>query len=178
MVDAVDHPEQTTEQSGERPVEHWTEHHEPPRIVVGVDGSSSSRLALRWAAALATASGSRLDAVIAWHFEASYGRAYLPVDLNPALDAEKTLSETVDEVFGAHRPTDMRLAVAQGGAAKVLLRESEGARMLVVGSRGRGGFTGLLLGSVSASVAEHATCPVLVVHGESAPPQFAAEFAS
>jgi nucleotide-binding universal stress UspA family protein len=51
----------------------------------------------------------------------------------------------------------------------VLLDESDGAQMLVVGSRGHGGFMGLLLGSVSASVAEHATCPVLVLHGNEPP---------
>jgi nucleotide-binding universal stress UspA family protein len=51
------------------------------------------------------------------------------------------------------------------GAAKVLIDASQGATMLVVGSRGHGGFAGLLLGSVSANVAEHASCPVLIIHG-------------
>jgi nucleotide-binding universal stress UspA family protein len=55
-------------------------------------------------------------------------------------------------------------------AAKVLLDVSQGAIMLVVGSRGHGGFAGLLLGSVSANVAEHAPCPVLVIHGDQAEP--------
>ena len=58
----------------------------------------------------------------------------------------------------------------EGNAAKVLLEASEGARMLVVGSRGHGGFSGLLLGSVSAACAEHARCPVVVVHGDGPPP--------
>ena len=72
---------------------------------------------------------------------------------------------TVDPDAGAGR----RL-VNEGGAAGVLLDASQGAIMLVVGSRGHGGFTGLLLGSVSANVAEHATCPVLVIHGDQGPP--------
>lgn len=53
----------------------------------------------------------------------------------------------------------------------MLLEASEGALMLLVGSRGHGGFTGLVLGSVSANVAEHATCPVLVLHGDEDPPR-------
>ena len=64
----------------------------------------------------------------------------------------------------------MQLVVREGGAAKVLLEASEGAVMLVVGSRGHGGFAGLLLGSVSANVAEHAGCPVFIVHGDQPPP--------
>jgi nucleotide-binding universal stress UspA family protein len=61
--------------------------------------------------------------------------------------------------------------VHEGGASKVLLDASEGAIMLVVGSRGHGGFAGLMLGSVSANVAAHASCPVLVIHGDQAPPK-------
>jgi nucleotide-binding universal stress UspA family protein len=60
----------------------------------------------------------------------------------------------------------MNLVVREGNPAHVLLESSAGAMMLVVGSRGRGGFAGLILGSVSAAVAEHASCPVLVVHGD------------
>jgi nucleotide-binding universal stress UspA family protein len=91
---------------------------------------------------------------------------YLPGDYEPANDAEKVVTETVDAVVGATRPDRMRLIVKQGSSAKVLLDESESALMLIVGSRGHGGFVGLLLGSVSAACAEHARCPVLVVHGE------------
>ncbi len=141
----------------------------PRRVVVGVDGSEQSCTALRWGQAIAKATGSRLDAVIAWNYNSGYGAGYLPTDVNPSDDADKVLTQTVDAVFGAGRPETMRLAVCEGQPASVLLGESEGAQMLVVGSRGHGGFMGLLLGSVSASVAEHATCPVLVLHGNEPP---------
>jgi nucleotide-binding universal stress UspA family protein len=64
----------------------------------------------------------------------------------------------------------MEFEVGEGGAAKVLLDACKGATMVVVGSRGHGGFSGLLLGSVSANLAEHAPCPVLIIHGHNGPP--------
>lgn len=139
------------------------------RVVVGVDGSDQSKQALRWAANFATSAGAGLDAVAAWEYPTSWGWSAVPLGWSPGHDMEKALTETVDAVFGAQRPKDMRLDVREGNAAKVLLDESRDAIMLVVGSRGHGGFAGLLLGSVSANVAEHATCPVLVVHGDQLP---------
>jgi nucleotide-binding universal stress UspA family protein len=147
------------------------------RIVVGVDGSEGSKNALRWAARLAAATGARIDAVTAWELTSLYGWSALsavPALYSPQPEIEKSLNETVDEVFGANRPIDMRVRAFEGPAVKTLLAVSKGAVMLVVGSRGRGGFAGLLLGSVSAKVAEHASCPVLVVHG-SGPGEFAGE---
>lgn len=141
-----------------------------PRIVVGVDGSEPSKRALRWAARIAAAEGARIDAVAAWDFTPAFGWNALPMGYSPRLDIEKALTETVDEVFGADRPKDMRLITLEGRAAQVLIAASKGALMLVVGSRGHGGFMGLLLGSVSSTVAEHATCPVLVVHEPVAEP--------
>jgi nucleotide-binding universal stress UspA family protein len=140
------------------------------RIVVGVDGSKPSQQALRWAAHLAATFGAGLDAVTAWDFPPSYGWASVPSDWDPAGDMRKVLDETIQDVFGDQPPAGMRRLVQEGGAAKVLLDASQGATMLVVGSRGHGGFAGLLLGSVSSNVAEHAPCPVLVIHGDQDPP--------
>jgi nucleotide-binding universal stress UspA family protein len=140
------------------------------RIVVGVDGSRPSQQALRWGAHLAATFGAGLDAVTAWEYPYTYGWGSVPSDWDPAEDMRKVLDETVQEVFGDQPPAGMRRQVHEGGAAKVLLDASRGAIMLVVGSRGHGGFAGLLLGSVSANVAEHASCPVLVIHGNQAPP--------
>jgi nucleotide-binding universal stress UspA family protein len=135
------------------------------RIVVGVDGSVESKLALRWAARIAAATGATIEAVTAWHFPVNFGWSCVPDAWNPETDAVQCLGHLVDDVFPAGRPAGLRLVVREGLPAKILLEESRGAMMLLVGSRGHGGVTGLLLGSVSASCAEHATCPVLVVHG-------------
>jgi nucleotide-binding universal stress UspA family protein len=140
------------------------------RIVVGVDGSQPSQQALRWGAHLATVFGAGLDAVTAWEFPAMYGWAAVPSDWDPARDMRTALDQTVQEVFGDQPPAGLRRLVNEGGAAGVLLDASQGAIMLVVGSRGHGGFAGLLLGSVSSNVAEHASCPVLVIHGDQDPP--------
>jgi nucleotide-binding universal stress UspA family protein len=139
---------------------------ERDRIVVGVDGSPSSKQALRWAARIAAATGASIQAVIAWEFPQTYGWAVAVDGWRPDIDAAKVLQDTLDEVFGPERPPGLDTVVGEGHARDVLLTASEGAQMLVVGSRGHGGFAGLLIGSVSAACAEHAKCPVLVVHGE------------
>jgi nucleotide-binding universal stress UspA family protein len=140
------------------------------RIVVGVDGSGHSQQALRWAAHFAAIFGARLEAVSCWEYPPSFGWAAIAPEWSPSQDMEKVLDDTVQAVFGDQAPPGMQRQVIEGGAAKILLDSSAGAVMLVVGSRGHGGFAGLLLGSVSASVAEHASCPVFIVHGEKAPP--------
>jgi nucleotide-binding universal stress UspA family protein len=135
------------------------------RIVVGVDGSEPSRAALRWAARLAPGIGATIEAVIAWEFPTNFGWAVETGDWRPDRDAETILNETLDAVFGSERPDGLVGSVREGRTASVLLEAARGAEMLIIGSRGHGGFTGLLLGSVSAECAEHASCPVLVVHG-------------
>ena len=143
-----------------------------PLVVVGVDGSDSSKAALRWAAQLATITGGRVDVITAWHIPSTFaGPGYVPAAFDLSVDYDKVLGGIVDEVFGPYRPSNMRLLVREGSAARVLLEASTDATMLVVGSRGHGGFAGLLLGSVSAKVAEHATCPVLIIHGDGAVPE-------
>jgi nucleotide-binding universal stress UspA family protein len=146
------------------------------RIVVGVDGSEPSEHALRWAQFIAQAAGSSLEVVAAWEPFPSFGWIGagwepVPAGWNPPQDAEEILTAAIDKVL-EHRPAGLRLTVREGNAAKVLLEVSEGARMLVIGSRGHGGFTGLLLGSVSTACTAHATCPVLVLHGDTPAPDW------
>ena len=142
-------------------------------IVVGVDGSEQSKGALRWASFMAEVTASAIEAVAVWHvapvWEGAGWTAMAP-DWDPSADAEKMLAATVDEVFGAARPAGLTTVVRSGSAAKVLVEVSADARMLIVGSRGIGGFAGLRLGSVSAACTAHACCPVLVIHANTPPP--------
>ena len=147
-----------------------SEHQSADRVVVGVDGSESSKQALRWAEFVARASGASVEAVAAWHIPPAVAVDGWPADWRPDEDTATTLHGTVEEVLGASPAIPVREVVREGGAASVLLDASRDARLLVVGSRGHGGFAGLLLGSVSAACAEHAHCPVLVIHGDTAPP--------
>ena len=133
------------------------------RVVVGVDGSEPSYQALRWAAKIADASGAHIDAVAAWQYSIPFG--WTNPSWDPRADMEKVLSETVHAALG-ERPPDMNLVVCEGNPARVLLEKSAGALMVVVGSRGHGGFAGLMLGSVSTAITQHASCPVLVIRGD------------
>lgn len=75
-----------------------------------------------------------------------------------------TVEKSIGEVFGDAPPAGLDMTAENGHPARVLFDAAQGATMLIVGSRGLGGFVGLLLGSVNRYVVEHATCPVLVVH--------------
>jgi nucleotide-binding universal stress UspA family protein len=134
------------------------------RIVVGVDGSGPSEHALRWALREAGLTGSVVDAVMAWEWPNTFGWAP-PVELDVESLAAQVLADTVAKVAGPDGPVEVRLTVAEGNAARVLLHAAKGANLLVVGSRGHGGFAGTLLGSVSQHCVQHATCPVLVWRG-------------
>lgn len=133
-------------------------------LVVGVDGSPSSVLALRWAARLVPTIGTTIRAVAAWQVPYTYYDFPL-AGWNPESVAETVLAESLAKAFDGQLPCHVSTITRQGPPAWVLLNESQGAQMLVVGSRGHGGFTALLLGSVSSAVAEHAKCPVLIAHG-------------
>jgi nucleotide-binding universal stress UspA family protein len=147
----------------------------PPRIVVGVDGSPESELALRWAARLAPSLGARIEVIAAWQIPAAYGWALVETLKVDVADIEKLATQTIDAVFGSERPNGLSLIVREGHPATILIKASQTALMTIVGSRGRGGFVDMLVGSVSAAVMEHATCPVLVVHGNSGELQPAAD---
>ena len=136
------------------------------RIVVGVDGSASSKAALAWAIRQAKLTGpvAVVDAVIAWGFPGTYGYP-VPVvrTLNVEEIATKVLADAIAEVSRTAGPARIRSKVVEGTAAGVLLKESAGAELLVVGSRGYGGFTEALLESVGQHCVHHATCPVVVI---------------
>lgn len=139
-----------------------------PPVVVGVDGSDASKDALRWAADYARMNGTPLKAVSAWHWPVSLvGALPMPDDFDPMAEAHDNLEAILTEVLGAAPGCPVSSQVVGGPASAVLIEESQSAGLLVVGSRGHGGFTGLLLGSVSEHCARYAACPVVVVrhHG-------------
>ncbi len=139
----------------------------PGRIVVGVDGSKASVAALRWAQRIAAPTGSSIQAVIAWNYPTDYGWAAVADKWHPDHDAGKCLEIAIAEELDGHPPAGKEAVVREGrNARSVLLDAADGAEMLIVGSRGHGGFAGLLLGSVSAACAEHAHCAVLIVHDD------------
>ena len=134
------------------------------RIVVGVDGSESSRGALRWAIRQAKLTGASVDAVTAWRYPAGYGWTPVASELDFEGEAKSTLTQALAEVSGLNPEVPVRPLVAEGSAAEVLLRTAKGADLLVIGSRGHGGLTSALVGSVSLNCVLHARCPVLVLH--------------
>ena len=142
-------------------------------IVVGVDDSEGAKVALRFALEEAKLRQATLRAVHAWQFGsigASGIEGAYPVigadlsDLHRA--AEAALEAAVEEVVSDRGEVGAERRVVEGAAASVLVDESRDAELLVVGSRGRGGFAGLLLGSVGQQCAHHATCPVVIVPRE------------
>jgi nucleotide-binding universal stress UspA family protein len=146
------------------------EHSTDFRIVAGVDGSDSSISALRWAIGQAGLTGAAVDAVTAWHYPiATGGYGWAPTGMDQGDDfqeiAEKTLADAISNTLDPGSDVRVRPRVVEGNPAQVLLEAADGASLLVVGSRGHGGFTEALLGSVSQHCVHHAPCPVVVIRG-------------
>jgi nucleotide-binding universal stress UspA family protein len=142
------------------------EHEQRPdgehRIVVGIDGSSASLRALDWAARQAEVTRSVLEVIVTWDWPVSLGWAPMG-DYNPSTDAQHVLDDSVAEVRSAHPALDVRSIVMKGHPAVDLVEASWDADLLVVGSRGHGEFSGMLLGSVSLHCVSNSHCPVVVV---------------
>jgi nucleotide-binding universal stress UspA family protein len=140
-------------------------------VVVGVDGSPESEIALRYAADTAAVHGAGLTVVLAWRPAGSRGLAPLP-ELEgleytrlARRGARRLASGAADLARGLYPDLKVQESSAEGSPPAVLREAAAGAGLLVVGSRGRGGFHGLLLGSVSHAVMHTAPCPVAVVRG-------------
>ena len=137
-------------------------------VVVGHDGSDHAREALVWAAELAERASWPLHVVRAWRIAtapqpASWEPGFVPpiADYEAAVQAD--LEADVATVLGAERAAGATCHVVHTAPAQALIEAARGADLLVVGARGRGGFAGLLLGSVSDQVTRHAPCAVTVV---------------
>jgi nucleotide-binding universal stress UspA family protein len=135
------------------------------RIVVGVDTSQTSLKALEWALAEARLRGASLELVHAFPRPELVGMTMvvtLPSDDELRDASRQILTDSLESVGGAG-DVPVELKVGSGGAASVLVETALGADLLVIGSRGMGGFRGLLLGSVTQQVIAHAPCPVVVL---------------
>jgi nucleotide-binding universal stress UspA family protein len=133
------------------------------RIVVGIDGSEDALKALRWALDEAKVREASVHLVHSWTFPPMppLGPDGIPHgDLLQA--AEQVLDDAVAKIGTGHG-VEITREIANDPPAQALIRASKDAEMVVIGSRGVGGFTGLLLGSVSHQVASHAVCPVVIV---------------
>jgi nucleotide-binding universal stress UspA family protein len=135
-------------------------------IVVGVDNSDAAKAALRFGLEEARLRRARLRAV---HAIGSFGSyPSLAVDVSVVhRAAEELIDNATSEVAAEGEDVEIERAVVEGAPGAVLVEESRGADLLVVGSRGHGGFAGLLLGSVSQQCAHHAECPVVIVRAAS-----------
>ena len=131
-------------------------------IVVGVDGSAHARRALDWAVAEARLRGGRCRLIHAHEFGLAGASPYVPIPVEELTrDAQAVLDRELTYAREAGCPVEGRVVL--GGAAEALVEASGEADLLVVGSRGRGGLLGALLGSVSSACVHHATCPVVVI---------------
>ncbi len=126
-------------------------------IVVGYDGSKGSQMALDWAVHEATLRGADLCVLRVWSYP-DYGTFDEQWDI-----AQERLENELKDVLVSTGDLRWQAVALKGSPAKVLVEHSADAELLVVGSRGRGGFTGLLLGSVGHGVSAHARVPVVIV---------------
>lgn len=135
-------------------------------ILVGVDGSPESRAALRWALEEARLRDYRLEVVHAWsgYPGVALGTPVVVEDWDLLRSSAEQFAKTiVEETVGEPADVEITTIAVHGMPTPVLVQAAEEADLLVVGSRGRGGFRGLLLGSVSHQCAQHARCPVVIV---------------
>jgi nucleotide-binding universal stress UspA family protein len=138
------------------------------KIVVGVDGSSGSVAAVKWARDEANLRGAALEVVAVWQYPMmttipAFGA--LPEVADLSAHTEKHLREILKEAdIESTSDVPVTINVTEGAAVAALISAAADADLLVVGSRGHGGFAGLLLGSVSHQCTMHARCPVVVVH--------------
>ena len=139
-------------------------------ILVGIDGSESSRDALAWALAEARVRDVPVRVLAAWHYApVAYAWPAIVPPVDPGLagslrqHAIDAVTTTVDALREEARGVEVSHDVVEGSPGNVLVEAAGEAELLVVGSRGHGAVTGLLLGSVSQHCAQHAPCPVVIV---------------
>lgn len=138
------------------------------KVVVGVDGSKQSRAAARFAFDYAARHGASVTCLISWSVEMVDGCVVTTPGSPEWIQVEEKHAELVERVIGELRgeypQIEVEVLVRRGRASALLVEAADDAELLVIGSRGRGGFLGMLLGSTSKRVLEEATRPVAVLH--------------
>ena len=143
-----------------------------PGIIVGIDGSDHSRHALEWAIREAAVRHAPLTVLTVQQAVAGYwgGPVLYPGDEDLAEKgreiAQEETDRTLEKIDPESRPSSVTVRAVTGLPAEALLEAAADADLLVVGSRGAGGFKRLLMGSVSVQVTHHAHCPVVVIPDE------------
>ncbi len=137
--------------------------HSQHRIVVGIDGSGESARALDWAITQAQQSGAVLDIVTAWMFPMAIGYAFTTTVEEVRKAAQDLLEEAISHVVDVAPDVVVRGEPKEQPPGPALVSASKGADLLVVGSRGMGGFEELLVGSVGHYCMRRASCSVVIV---------------
>jgi nucleotide-binding universal stress UspA family protein len=130
-------------------------------VVVGVDGSTSSRDAVRWAARQAMLTGATLRAVASWRWPNYLTR--IPPTVHLAEDTAQVLDEVLADALVGFEELEVEKRVLEGPPGPALLTQADNASLLVVGAQGRAAFPGMLLGSVAEYCVRNGPCPVVVV---------------
>jgi len=136
-------------------------------IVVGIDGSEGAKQALEWAAEEARLRRAPLNVLLAWQWPFYAGASWAGITSELIEDFQQVAEQRLEEACAAVAPAldglEVKRTIVEGLPAQVLIKAAEDADLLVVGSRGHGGFVGLLLGSVSQQCAHHSPCPIVIV---------------
>ncbi|WP_243793597.1 universal stress protein [Saccharopolyspora gloriosae] len=132
-------------------------------VVAGIDGSEESKRALHWAAEYVTKVGGLVHAITVWHQPVQFGYRLPTPDTELEQRARKLLDETTESVKAEFPKVDIRPRLIRGHVIDELVGLSPQADMMVVGNKGHGAFTGMMVGSVALKLVHHARCPVLVV---------------
>ncbi|MGD0852783.1 MAG: universal stress protein [Acidimicrobiales bacterium] len=135
------------------------------RIVVGIDGSAASLAALDWSVRQAELTHADLEVIATWEWPTGFGWSMIPEGYDPASDMMTMVQPLLDGLRTDHPSVAVEAKILEGHPAPVLIRESKGADLLVVGSRGHGEFVGMLIGSTSEHCVANAACPVVVFRG-------------
>lgn len=135
----------------------------PQTVVAGVDGSQESVHALRWAADHVRQVGGLVHAITVWHQPVQFGYRLPSTDAELESQARKTLDAAVAAVQSDHPGVDIRPRLLRGNTVDEFVSLSKQADLMVVGEKGHGAFTGMLVGSIALKLVHHAVCPVVVV---------------